>query len=148
NAIRILAFSPDGKVLASACFDGTIKLWDPATGDEKAAWKGHPQAAGVVFSPDGQALATFDRASTSSGPGDLKLWAAAGNLKQTLQGHSGRVLSVAFSPDGKTLVTGGGENQKYGEICLWDLATGQLQVALRAHTSWIEAVAFSRDGKT
>ena len=79
-----VAFSPDGKTLASGSEDETIKLWDVATGKEQATLKGHTHAVcSVAFSPDGKTLAS------GSGDKTIKLWdVATGKEQATLKGHT------------------------------------------------------------
>src|SRR2546423_529150 len=83
---------------AAAGADGTVKLWDPATGQERASLKGHKSwINGVAFAPGGGLLAT------ASSDGTLKLWdVAAASEKATIDANAGEVRSVAFAPDGKT----------------------------------------------
>ena len=91
-----VAFSPDGRRIASAGDDETVKVWDAATGQEILTLKGHTgDVPSVAFSPDGKRLAS---ASTD---GTVKLWdATTGQETLTLKGHTGCRTSVAFSPDG------------------------------------------------
>jgi dipeptidyl aminopeptidase/acylaminoacyl peptidase len=129
-----VAFAPDGKTLASASGDQTIKLWDVATGKERSTLRGHKNfALCVAFSPDGKTLATgsYDRTA--------KLWdVATGKERATLAGHSGAVWSVAFHPDGKTLASA-----SEGEIRLWEVDTGKE----RASLAGCHPIVFSPDGK-
>lgn len=145
-----LAFSPDGKILASGSDDTherrTIKLWDPATRREVAGWKGHTATvAAMAYSPDGRLLATVSLDSGRPGHPNVLLWDAATHKRvASLQGHTSWVRAVAFSPDGKTLATGG----EAGSVRLWDVASWTLRFELVGHSQRVMSLAFSPDGKT
>ncbi|MEH1840910.1 MAG: caspase family protein, partial [Nostoc sp.] len=140
DAVFSVAFSPDGKTIASASRDKTVKLWDAATGKEISTLKGHSDAVySVAFSPDGETIASASWDNT------VKLWdAATGKEIKTLNGHSNPISSVAFSPDSKTIASASWDNT----VKLWDAATGKEIKTLNGHSNPISSVAFSPDGKT
>jgi WD40 repeat protein len=152
SRVRSVAFSPDGKLLASggeaedhglAKARGEIKLWDAATGKLKAVIKSLTgPVESMVFSPDGKLLASGG--GEMHKPGEVKLWnVATGKLKSSLEGHTNRVYSVSFSGDGKLLASASHDVT----IRVWEVATGKQQAALTGYVTQINAVAFSRDGK-
>ena len=138
--VNAVAFSPDGKTLASASDDKTVRLWDVADGHEVARLAGHEQEVlAVAFSPDGKTLASGSADKT------VRLWNVAnGRETARLVGHENSVLSVAFNPDGKVLATG-----SYDEtVRLWDIANGrEMARLLTGWHSWASALAFSPNGK-
>ena len=109
-----VAFSPDGKTLASASRDKTIRLWDVKTGVNTRTLIGHTDAVlSISFSPDGKTLVSGSWDAT------LRLWdVKTGKLKRIHKGYTSNISSVAFSPDGKTLASATGK-----ETRLWDLST-------------------------
>ncbi|MDE0089708.1 MAG: cohesin domain-containing protein [Candidatus Poribacteria bacterium] len=140
ESVTRIVFSSDGKMLASASHDRTIRIWDVATGVHKHKLTGHnAYIYSVAFSPDGKTLAS------GSENGKIRLWdATTGQYRVTLEGHRSAVRSVAFSPDGKTLASGSSDTT----IRLWNAITGSYKVTLEGHYREVNSVAFSPDGKT
>ena len=121
-----VAFSPDGKTLASGAFrDYTIRLWDVASGRELRALSGHRgDITSVAFSPDGRVLASGSDDNT------IKLWDVASDRElRTLGRHTDGVTSIAFSPDGKVLASGSDDKT----VKLWDVANGRELRTLSGH---------------
>ncbi|MBI1917533.1 MAG: WD40 repeat domain-containing protein, partial [Planctomycetes bacterium] len=103
-----VAFSSDGKRIASGSRDRTVKVWDAQTGQETLTLKGHTrEVTSVAFSADGKRIASGSGPPFSTQPGEVKVWdAQTGQQTLSLKGHTGFVLSVAFSADGKRIVSG------------------------------------------
>ncbi|MCU0545275.1 MAG: AAA family ATPase [Oscillatoriaceae cyanobacterium Prado104] len=100
DRVTQVSFSPDGRTLASASFDKTIRLWRLDDVPLKTLDGHQNRVQTVSFSPDGQRLASGSTDNT------IKLWSRTGVLLETLEGHSQRVASVSFSPDGQLLASG------------------------------------------
>jgi WD40 repeat protein/serine/threonine protein kinase len=141
KAIEQLAYSPDGKTLASTSRDGTVKLWDSDAGSLIRTLTDHGDGVSseIVFSPDGKTLL-----SAGGGEPTTRFWdLATGQIAITLKDTSG---SMAISADGNTLATGSID----GTIKLWDIAAGSVVRTFRDHhnVDRIRNLAFSSDGKT
>jgi len=136
--INSIAFSPDGKKLATGSVDNSAKIWDLESGKQTLSLDGHTNnVTSVAFSPDGKKLAT------GSEDNSARIWdLESGKQTLSLDGHADNVTSVAFSPDGKRLATGSYDNSAK----IWDLESGQQTLSLDRHTSFVLSVAFSPDG--
>jgi WD40 repeat protein/uncharacterized caspase-like protein len=137
-SVTSVAFSADGKTLASGSRDNKIKLWEVATDRELRTLAGHSDSVtSVAFSADGKMLASGSEDKT------IKLWeVATGRELRTLSGHSFYVSSVAFSADGNTLASGSWDKT----IKLWEVATGRELHKLPRQADSVTSVAFSADG--
>jgi WD40 repeat protein len=140
-----LVFSPQTSLIRQQ-FLGQHPMWIDNWPSIEENWspslqtlEGHSgSATAVVFSPDGQLLAS------ASHDWRVRLWnAKTGALLRTLKGHSGWVTAVAFSPDGQLLASASHDRT----VILWDAKTGALQRMLKGHFDWVAAVAFSPDGQ-
>ncbi len=130
-----VAYSPDGSHLATTCEDGSVKIWDAATGQELLSFS-IPAPGDIKFSADGKRLAI------ASG-NNAGLWdASTGRQLQLLAGHTGAVQTLAFSPDETRLATASEDHTAK----VWDLRTGRELLTLSGHTDIVDGVRFSPDG--
>jgi WD40 repeat protein len=133
-----VTMTPDGRAAVSASGDGTLKLWDLATGQALTTFTGHEAAVNAVAAPDDR------RALSASDDRTLRLWdRSTGQLLRTLTGHARAVRAVTVTPDGRHALSGSDDHT----LKLWDLATGQVLRSMAGHVSTVKAVAVTPDGR-
>jgi len=141
--VASLALSSDGRILASAGYDGTISLWDTSgypIGQpmDPLPKERTPALHSVAWSPDGKRIVTGDAEGT------IRLWEISGKLIKGFKGHQSNVSSIRFSPDGLTIVSSGSD----GTIGLWNTSGKPVRKPFKAHKDGVRSIALSPDGKT
>ena len=146
DIVAIVAFSPDGRQIASVCMHGAIEIRDARTGESLHTLE-PPQTVlvsgglcrSMAYSRDGRYLAIARH------DGVVRIWdATSGQLLHSLKGHNGPCWQIAFSPDGRTLASGGSDRS----LRLWDVSTGQALQVFPAHPAAVKGVAFRPDGRS
>jgi WD40 repeat protein len=135
NLVGAVAVSPDGRIVATASDDMSVRIWDPTSSQEPVVLKRHDLVSAIAFSPDGRFVAT------ASFDGTARVWDTTSQQERAFN-HDGVVRAVGFSPDGLALATGSDDRAAR----IWNVATGEVRV-LRGHLDTVKAVAFSPDGK-
>ncbi len=139
DRVTSVAFSGDGRWVASGSGDGAVKVWEAASGRLVADCTGHQSwVATVAFSCDGRLVASGSDDRT------VKVWeAASGRLVAHCPGHQGGVRSVSFSGDGRCHASGSADRT----VKVWETASGRLVADWTGHQSWVASVSFSGDGR-
>jgi hypothetical protein len=138
TGVTHLAFSPDGRTLASADKDSTVRTWDVATGKEVQVFKGHRRPVRcLAFSPSGDRIVSGDEEGT------IRVWDTASPTElRVFTGHTGAVLCVSESLSGKILATGGTDRT----LRIWDLESGGAGRLVIEHARPVVSVAFVLGG--
>jgi serine/threonine protein kinase len=139
SRVTSVIWSPDGKRLASASYDKTVRVWDAANGNALFTYRGHTDRVNALaWSPDGKHIASASSDST------VQVWeAAGGTLFSVYRGHAAPVTALAWSPDGSYLASG----DKNARVQVWQVTT-QTPLASQVHQkAQINGLSWSPDSK-
>jgi serine/threonine protein kinase/WD40 repeat protein len=143
--VLCLAFSPDGRTLATGGEDAGVQLHPLAAGGRAESLRQHGgPVSGLAFSPDGRTLATTDNGPDSPGVAVWDLTPRRSVERPRLMGHTGAVRGLAFAPDGRTLASTGG-HEFDPTLRLWDVPTGVEKTRLTGHARAVNAVGWLPD---
>jgi serine/threonine protein kinase len=139
SRITSLAWSPDGKYLASASYDKTVRVWEAAHGRHCLTYRGHRERVNALsWSPDSKYLVSASDDQT------VQIWdIATGNCVYTYRGHSSPVEAVSWSPDGAYIASGGEDKT----VQVWHARTHLLLYTNRDNTDYVQAIAWSPDSR-
>jgi WD40 repeat protein len=135
--VSTVAWSPDGRRIASGAWDNTVQVWEPTPESNTLTYHGHMSFVNTVaWSPDGRRIASGAWDDT------VQVWdATTGSMYVIYRGHKSVVRSVAWSPDGKFIASGDALT-----VQVWNASTGEHIFTYSGHTTFVSAVAWSPDG--
>jgi WD40 repeat protein/DNA-binding CsgD family transcriptional regulator len=134
--VRAVAFSPDGGRLVTGSWDGTARVWDASTGEERGVLSAGREVLAVAFSPDGRFIVT------GAGDGSATVWdAATFETVRSFRGHTSAIIGLAFGAGGKFATA-----SEDGTAKIWHFETGEDRVTFRGHGAAVNQVAFSPNG--
>jgi WD40 repeat protein len=138
DTVHAVAWSPDGKRIASGSADKTVQVWDAVDGDHVFTYKGYSSYVGpVAWSPDGKRIASF-------GDKTVQVWDAAdGGHVFTYKGHQDEVFAIGWSPDGRHIASSSADRT----VQVWDAINGGNVFTYQGHSDTVYAVAWSPNGK-